>query len=411
MGQMPTSNSRSPKGSNIYPRTVRVGGVSVKVYRGTRQNGSVYYVVADYSHGKRKRRTIKSEDRALSEAKRIARKISQGEVVAAQIDHKQAASLARSLDLLAPTGDCLELSAARYAEAVQLLDGRGHLLIACVEEYTRRHPSNIKPLTVDEAVERFLKSKSTQDLSTRYLSDLKQRLQRFGASFRCSITHITPNCIKNWLESMKLAPQSIRNYRTVLNTFFEYHRKNGCVIENPIDLVESVKVHQPEKAIYTSNEMRLLIDAADEKFMPYLLIAAFAGLRSAEIQRLCWADVKKESIIVSAEKAKTRSRRIVPMLPNLRKALIPYRLESQKIWESSTALLSRTQQETARRAGIIWKANALRHSYASYRLALIKDENQVAYELGNSGNIIHRHYKELVEESESKEWFSILQKL
>ena len=199
MGQMPTSNSRSQKGSNIYPPTVRVGGASVKVYQATRQNGSVYYVVADYSHGSRKRRNIKSEDRALSEAKRIARKISQGEVAAARIDHKQAASLARSLDLLAPTGDCLELSAARYAEAVQLLDGRGHLLIACVEEYTRRHPSNIKPLTVDEAVERFLKSKSTQDLSTRYLSDLKQRLQRFGASFRCSITHITPNCIKNWL--------------------------------------------------------------------------------------------------------------------------------------------------------------------------------------------------------------------
>jgi hypothetical protein len=35
-------------------------------------------------------------------------------------------------------------------------------------------------------------------------------------------------------------------------------------------------------------------------------------------------------------------------------------------------------------AGIKWKKNALRHSFCSYRLAVIEDAAKVAYEAGNS---------------------------
>ena len=54
-----------------------------------------------------------------------------------------------------------------------------------------------------------------------------------------------------------------------------------------------------------------------------------------------------------------------------------------------------------------WKANALRHSYASYRFARTGDAGRVAGELGNSAAVVHRHYRELVKPVEAERWFSV----
>jgi hypothetical protein len=55
-----------------------------------------------------------------------------------------------------------------------------------------------------------------------------------------------------------------------------------------------------------------------------------------------------------------------------------------------------------------WKANALRHSFISYRVALTRDISAVALEAGNSPRMIFAHYRELCIEAEALEWFSIL---
>ena len=55
-----------------------------------------------------------------------------------------------------------------------------------------------------------------------------------------------------------------------------------------------------------------------------------------------------------------------------------------------------------------WKRNALRHSFISYRLGIVKDVGQVALEAGNSASMIFKHYRQLVTETAAKEWFGIL---
>ena len=65
--------------------------------------------------------------------------------------------------------------------------------------------------------------------------------------------------------------------------------------------------------------------------------------------------------------------------------------------------------DTAREAAEIeeWPHNALRHSFASYRLAAIQDAAKVALEMGNSPEKLFRHYRELVTEKGAKAWFAI----
>ena len=52
----------------------------------------------------------------------------------------------------------------------------------------------------------------------------------------------------------------------------------------------------------------------------------------------------------------------------------------------------------------------LRHSFISYRIAIVKSADQVALEAGNSAAIIFKHYRELTTEDVATEWFSILPK-
>ena len=57
-----------------------------------------------------------------------------------------------------------------------------------------------------------------------------------------------------------------------------------------------------------------------------------------------------------------------------------------------------------------WNGNttACATRYISYRLALIKSVHQVALEAGNSAQMVFRHYRQLVRESEAAEWFGIM---
>ena len=55
-----------------------------------------------------------------------------------------------------------------------------------------------------------------------------------------------------------------------------------------------------------------------------------------------------------------------------------------------------------------WKANALRHSFISYRVAQTRDIAAVALEAGNSPKMVFAHYRELCTEQEAQEWFAIV---
>jgi integrase len=56
---------------------------------------------------------------------------------------------------------------------------------------------------------------------------------------------------------------------------------------------------------------------------PLYAIAAFAGVRWGEIERLEWKDIQDNEIVVTSGKAKTRSRRVVDIQPNLKAFLAP----------------------------------------------------------------------------------------
>ena len=134
-------------------------------------------------------------------------------------------------------------------------------------------------------------------------------------------------------------------------------------------------------------ELATLLRKADAEATLYLALGAFTGLRSAELIRLEWEDVNFERghIIVGKEKSKTATRRLVPIHPNLMRWLAPYRGFTGRVFSSEHAA---DRTIAFAKQHVKWPTNALRHSYATYRLAATHDAQRVALEMGNSPTML-----------------------
>jgi integrase len=159
--------------------------------------------------------------------------------------------------------------------------------------------------------------------------------------------------------------------------------------------------------IFTPEQMEKLMKAATEDLIPILAIGGFAGLRGAEIARLNWSavDLGRKIIELRAGQAKTASRRIVPITDNLAGWLAKIERNGPVVPDDGVFLKAR---RLAKSLGIPWPHNALRHSYISYRIAVVQSAAQVALEAGNSPAIIFKHYRELVTKESADQWFGIM---
>jgi integrase len=394
--------------------TVTQGNAAVKIYRRTRGKGKakrVIFEVVDHTGGPgaRRLRGFGDHARAYAEAERIARQLSTGAAAAASLTNSDAASYGRALELLAPTGVSLEAATSDYARAFELV---GNAIVEAAKFYSTRRPDLLARRTVAEAVAELLAIKEARGKSSRYLADLRERLARFADAFAVDVGTVTTGDVQRFLDGLKLAPQTVKNFRRVLYTLFSFAEARGYIFKggNPVADTEKVDTNGGGAIeIFTPAELTALLTAAPKAFVPVLAIGAFAGLRTAEIERLEWCDVDLAGgfVHVSAGQAKTRSRRLVPVLPNLAQWLAPYSRQKGKVWKGPAKGLQEARAETVRAAGTPWKHNALRHSFISYRLAEIQNAGQVALEAGNSPAMVFRHYRELVKPEAARAWFAV----
>jgi integrase len=72
-------------------------------------------------------------------------------------------------------------------------------------------------------------------------------------------------------------------------------------------------------ARHGAEEATRILAAVRKDARPALAIGAFAGIRTAEVCRLDWSEVNLEKGLIEIKKvkAKMRSRRLVPIAPNL----------------------------------------------------------------------------------------------
>lgn len=400
---------------------VRVGQTRATIYK-TPSRGCPAYTVCWYEGETRRRKAFHDFEAAKLHASSTVNSLSRGESDILRLSGEQRLEYIRARQIISEFGISLDSAVSEYRDAKQLLKGAS--LLEAARHFATAKLIDLPTRTVSEVFREMLRSKREAGLSERYLQDLDSRLGEFSRDFQCSIAAVTGPEIRAWLQRKDVSNRTRNNSRVAIQTLFAFAIGQKYLPKewNEMSAVPTWKAVGEEIEIFTPTEMSRLMSGAEKKMLPFLAMGGFAGLRSAEIQRLDWRDVDFKSgyVRVAAQQSKTGSRRLVPISENLRAWLLPLAKECGPVVElanipngiqrliESLASVDTGGPAAKAKAGIKWKHNGLRHSYCSYRLAIVKSAAQVALEAGNSPKIIFEHYRELVTEQDALQWFEVM---
>jgi integrase len=303
----------------------------------------------------------------------------------------------------------------------------GTPLDVAVDFYLAHQDEKLVKKKVPELLKAFL-AEVQPTHSRRYYDGLHDDLDKFAGVFPGFISDITTAQITGWLESRKVGPKRWNNLRGSLGRLWKFAQQHNAILRKEktvLDWVPTKKLKATSREIYTPDEMKKLLKACDREMLPIFALGGFAGIRSAELtvvnteyrgleweKHILW---DKNVIIVPGQEITNEDgerevlhQRLVPLLPNLRAWLEPYRNEKGLLWKLKH--IQHRMDKLQEDSGVRLKHNALRHSFCTYRASTEKDLAKVALEAGNSVTMLQQHYVRVQLEEVGRAWFAIMPK-
>jgi integrase len=303
----------------------------------------------------------------------------------------------------------LSKAKARAKEQLALLrDGRsqlGNLDPALLSEFLAWKGQRADSPVSAEAARKYVAHLTERKVQTR---TIEGDLAHFTAKHPGTIADVTAAQVKAHLDSLGVGPRRYNNVRATLVSFFVWARKQSFLPDSMTAPQRTHALPVPKKrpAIYSPAEFRALLAAVDPAWRIPLAVCGLAGLRTSEAERLLWGQIRlgKKVIEVLPENAKTGRRRLVPIHPALMTWLRRVELRPEDHICPQGERIDNLAKRVKRK-GVKWVKNGLRHSYGSYRCAVVKSAAQTALEMGNSEAIVRSNYLDYTERSVATKWF------
>lgn len=301
------------------------------------------------------------------------------------------------------------------ASAVKVLPPGWSLTTAA--KFAADHVSRIKiTLTIKEAVKRFLDNREHR--SDMHYDDLNRRLNRWLATIDSSRDVASVEKIEVERYLAQYTGRNQLNHLRALTNFFRFAAKIGALGIVPTTDIEisfrRSNVSYLESKVFAD----LLAKASDQNesdVLAWLVLGGFLGLRPFEAYRANWSGVKWETseFRVEAEWSKTRRSRVLPVQSNAMewlKVAYDFRKREDRILPNHSTFTNRFvawRQKNHDMAFWKGKQDILRHSFGTHRMATLRNAHQVAEEMGNSVQIVRRHYDAVLEPSKATAWWQI----
>lgn len=343
--------------------------------------------------------------------------------------------------LLKPLKVSISNAVLTYAKLTKDLAEHGVSLTQAIEEYKSLVKLKERSVKLNFAIDRYYYSLLKKELTSDYIYTVERILTRFMESIGKDkiVSLISAKEIYQWLINLKKReyaesdtltvggrPMKVfqdgqndigihgRNeYRRTLYSFFKYCKMQDWLDVNPVEKVESWRIRGKTPEIFTPEEVQKILNSTppQSEIRAYAAIAAFTGIRNAEMKRLTWDKIKLDDreIILDSEITKTASRRVVKIPENLAKWLEPY------VWELGTKkkILTKSQNLQIKKLHNVlgkgnWVKNGFRHSAATYYLALTKNAYLTAEQMGHAVDVLKQHYNGLAREKDAIRYFNIM---
>ncbi len=258
-------------------------------------------------------------------------------------------------------------------ELQNLLEPHGITLTRAVRFYLDHAPTGSKK-TVTDLIPEYLRTKTDPDYRKAQAISLGVFARDFGSK---PIASIFAPAIEKWFGEKDWQPLNARNYMRDLSMFFRWAVVRDYVSGNPFDKVKRPKMQRRAPEIYSIDEARQILETAalrpELDLLPMYSVALFSGVRVEELGRMRWEmiDWEEGEIRLPAEITKTGSPRNIEICDALR-----WWLEGSASREGalfSPTNLRQRREKLLSLAEVPAKRNALRHSFASYHAAKLRN--------------------------------------
>ena len=354
--------------------------------------------------------------------------------------------------------DALVLTDALKREAVECLeklrafigrDGKPPTLTDAVNVYIREERICESDKRVGQAIVECIKAKRGEGKSLRYLQQMEIMLRKFSDRFGSRpLGSVKDYEIERWLAEQSkrgndgkgLAPTTRNNLLTYVVAFYSWCVEAGLTALNPAKGIKCLRLRRHDDddsqlgRLLSPDQLRLILAESPDDLLPTVTLLAFGGLRVAEMARLRWKHLQKDSTVLFLNRGitKTDEGRVTPLPKAVAKYLEKQRPEGREddfIFKGGQAddATNLSPDDEARRdlnrvswldkrlnalkrkvrAHFPWPNNALRASALSYRAQVTGSTDRTAEEMGNSKKILKRSYQELTTPQDAQEWFEI----
>lgn len=280
---------------------------------------------------------------------------------------------------------------------------------------------------IGEAVARFLAFKiEAKGRESDHLKQVRRDLEALTEKFAdCPVSDIREADLTSWWKERTGEAGNARAHgiRGTLVMFWRWARKMGLVANEEVteaDKLVTVSVGHGEKIIWTPQQFKELVKLVPPIDRAWIVLQAFAGLRPEEAApktgaakrglRIEDIDWRYNVIRVPAEVSKTVGN-VVPVSDCLL-AWLEWAGIRKGMGGACCARNPSEERETPKWGKLIfgeagWPKDALRHSYGSYRNALLRNLPQLAEEMRTSVVMLNRHYHNPRAPEEGEEWFGL----
>jgi integrase len=253
------------------------------------------------------------------------------------------------------------------------------------------------PTAVVRGLEAHLDLLRLRNLRERSIYDRERHIVRLAAALGKQPLDATAGDLQQWRAALKLSTASVHGAISHAQLFYEWALATGLISADPSRRLAKPKLPRRLPRPMSEPDLELALRTATPRIRPWLVLAAYLGLRAQEIALLRREDVLDDAdppvLRVSESGAKGGHARVIPLssfvLSELRRAGLPrsgwvFPRHDRQAGPNSPGIVSKLCNEHLRGLGVEGNLHACRHRMGTQTYASTQDLRLVAGLMGHA---------------------------
>lgn len=224
---------------------------------------------------------------------------------------------------------------------------------------------------------------------------------------------VSPIDLSRWFAGLSGSETTRAMYFRYIRMFYRWVKKMRLIEDDPSEALTAPKA-SVGRNILTVPQMKQLIGLD----MPHwlratMLLGGFAGLRSEEMMRMEWDDIDCQAGEIEIRPGVGKNtggflERIVDFTEPLTRRKDQLRGKGRLVPVPKEEFYAIRRGVVAELGWPAWPSNCLRHSFATYHLAVSKNAGKTAYQMGHTNpSMVQRVYAVPARRADAAAWWAI----